>query len=32
MVLQKIYALLEDVPEETLRRIFYFLRAYLKKD
>jgi len=32
MVLQLIYDLLEDVPEETLRRIYYFLRAYLKKD
>ena len=32
MVQQLIYDLLEDVPEETLRRIYFFIRAYLKKD
>lgn len=30
-MLQKIVELLEDVPDETLRRVYFFLRAYLKK-
>ena len=32
MYLLLIIELLEDAPEETLRRLYYFIRAYLKKD
>lgn len=32
MYLQLIMELLEGVPEDTLRRLYYFIRAFLKKD
>lgn len=30
-MLQKIIELLEDASEEQLRRLYYFIRAFLKK-
>lgn len=30
-MLQQIVILLEDVPEEQLRRLYWFIRAFLKK-
>lgn len=32
MYMQLIIELLEDAPEDTLRRLYYFIRAFLKKD